>query len=40
VALLIGLFGVVVLIVVARWTGRSKTEDKTSQPGDEPGQKL
>jgi hypothetical protein len=40
VALLIGLAGVVVLIFVARWTGRSKIEDKTERPGDPPGQKL
>jgi hypothetical protein len=40
VALLLGLAGAVLLIVIARFTGRGRVEDTTRRPGDGPGQKL
>jgi len=39
-ALLIGIGGAVVLIFVARLTGRAKEQQSSSSPADEPGQKL
>jgi hypothetical protein len=39
-ALLFGIAGAIVLIFVARWSGRDKHVESSSKPDDQPGQKL